>query len=194
MNWKLSRDAATRSLKPFYCPTKKCWRESLPEPGDIRSFRAIQRRLPEQYRMRVFLCLQEGKVCAGVIASAIGETGLYLFGATGDIGTRTRPSEPLQWRIIEWLKRVNCRTYDLHGTDRVSNPGVYAFKQGLCGRNGREIEYCGSLDAYDNRLTYLVFKAGDMPFPFTGEYASTFKEYRCSAPPSTLRRHDPTIC
>lgn len=157
-----SDDLFERFLVPY---REMLARKQLPEPGDIYSFREIQRRLPAKHKMRVFLCLNDRKVCAGAVVSGMGDMGLYLFGATGDDGTTLRPSYLLQWRVVAWLKENQCSTYDLHGTDASANPGVYAFKRGLCGRNGRELQYIGSLDASDNRVVYAAVRAVDALLP-----------------------------
>lgn len=122
-------------------------RKGISEPGDISSFRAIQRVLPERHKVRVFLARSEGDVCAGAIASHLGDRGIYHFGATATKGMRTKASYVLQWRIIEWLKERGCATYDLHGVNRSDNPGVYSFKAGLCSRNGKEVAFLGAFDA-----------------------------------------------
>lgn len=142
-----------RLIEQFLIPYEEMIsRKKLSEPGDIRSFRAIQRELPEHQKMRIFLAYSEGEVCAAAIASLLGDRGIYHFGATGNKGMKSKASYVLQWRVIQWLKSKNCATYDLHGVNRAANPGVYQFKAGLCGKNGREVALVGSFDAWgDNR-------------------------------------------
>jgi hypothetical protein len=115
-------------------------RKRLAEPGDIRSFRAMQTMLPDRFKMKVFVALDGGEPSAGAICSGIGRRGLFLFGATADSGMRNKASYLVQWEVLRWLKELECVEYDLHGSDAVSNPGVYAFKMGFCGKNGREVE------------------------------------------------------
>jgi hypothetical protein len=137
-----------RLIEQFLVPYQEMIsRKGLSEPGDIQSFRAIQRALPERQKMRVFLASSEGEVCTGAIASLLGERGIYHFGATGNKGMKTKAAYVLQWRIMQWLKQRNCTTYDLHGVNRASNPGVYEFKSGLCGKNGKEVTFVGSFDS-----------------------------------------------
>ena len=136
-------------------------RKGLDEPGDFQGFRAIQRLLPDQHKLRVFLCCAGDEVYAGAIASALGERGIYHFGATADNGMRTKASYLLQWRIVEWLKERGCTEYDLHGVNRAKNPGVYNFKAGLCGKNGSEVEFLGAFDTYGSVRAALLAKAAD---------------------------------
>ena len=136
-------------------------RKRLAEPGDIRSFRRAQAGLPDRFKLRAFVALEEGRPSAGAICSAIGDRGVYAFGATGDSGMRSKASYLLQWRIVEWLKERHCRWYDLHGSNAVTNPGVYEFKMGLCGKNGREIAIPGHFEASEGRRMRLLMTALD---------------------------------
>lgn len=124
-------------------------RKRLGEPGDIRSFMAAQVALPDRFRLKVFVALEGGRPSAGVICSAIGGRGLFVFGATGSAGMKSKASYLLQWRMIEWLRERQCGIYDLHGVNAETNPGVYAFKMGLCGKNGSEVDMLGHFEAWD---------------------------------------------
>jgi lipid II:glycine glycyltransferase (peptidoglycan interpeptide bridge formation enzyme) len=136
-------------------------RKRLGEPGDIRSFMAAQASLPERFKLRVFVALEQGKPAAGVICSAMGHRGVYVFGATGSGGMRNKASYLLQWRAMEWLRGRHCSIYDLHGSNAQINPGVYAFKMGLCGKNGGEVEMLGHFDATDGVRMRVLMKAAD---------------------------------
>jgi lipid II:glycine glycyltransferase (peptidoglycan interpeptide bridge formation enzyme) len=131
-------------------------RKRLGEAGDIRSFRAMQNLLPDRQKMIVILAMVGGEPCAGAICSAIGARGIYLFGGTADCGTRNKASYRVQWRAISWLKERRCTVYDLHGINPVANPGVYGFKAGLAGRNGREVQWVGGFEAHGSRGTRLL--------------------------------------
>ena len=63
--------------------------------------------------------------------------------------------------MIQWLKEQECTVYDLHGTNAEGNPGVYAFKRGLCGKNGREVEMAGHFEAYEGVRMRVVMTAAD---------------------------------
>jgi len=136
-------------------------RKRLGEPGDIRSFKAAQTALPNRFKLRAFVALEEGQPAAGAICSAIGERGVYVFGATGTRGMSNKASYLLQWRIVQWLKEQQCTVYDLHGSNADANPGVYSFKMGLCGRNGREVEMLGHFEAFDGVSMKIVMKVAD---------------------------------
>ena len=122
-------------------------RKQFAEPNDINEFRAIQGRLPEEFKMKIMLCKAGDKVCAGLVCSAIGNTGVYLFGATSDVGLKSRGSYLLHWKLIECLKQNGIETYDLNGIDPVVNPGTYKFKADLCGDNGKDLYFLGRFES-----------------------------------------------
>lgn len=109
-------------------------------PGvDYNEFRHIQNDLPEPLKMRIFICVYEGKDGAAAIGSTIGDTGIYLLGATGNEGMKMKGAYLLQWRLLEVLKESGCKSYDLGGIDPDGNPGVYHFKSGISRRETRHI-------------------------------------------------------
>ena len=136
-------------------------RKRLGEPGDIRGFMTAQAALPDRFKLKVFVALEDGTPSAGVICSAMGERGVYVFGATGSSGMKNKASYLLQWRAIEWLRERQCRVYDLHGANAETNPGVYAFKMGLSGKNGSEVEMLGHFEAWAGVRMGLLMQAAE---------------------------------
>ncbi len=94
-------------------------------------YRAVQERLPENDRFYVHLAEIEGRVVAGHVASFLGDTCVYLLGASNDEGRESKASYLLQWRVIQAVHERGFQWYDLGGIDPKDNPGVYHFKQGL---------------------------------------------------------------
>jgi GNAT acetyltransferase-like protein len=131
------------------------------DTNNIGQFRAIQRALPDELKMKVMLCRHRGRVCAGLVASTIGNTALYLFGATSNAGLASRGSYLLHWRVIEDLKARGIRFYDLNGINPAANPGTYRFKKDLGGVNGHELSFPGQLDASGNVLSLSCVALGD---------------------------------
>jgi lipid II:glycine glycyltransferase (peptidoglycan interpeptide bridge formation enzyme) len=106
---------------------------------DIEEFAEIQANLPAPHRMRIVICEQNGVPVAGLVASAMGDSAIYLLGATSDDGLKAKGSYLLQWHLIQWLKGKAVRWYDLGGMDPQENPGVYYFKKGLSGADVRQL-------------------------------------------------------
>ena len=120
-------------------------------------FERIQQTLPEFQRMRVLICRDSGNAVAGLVASAVGDTAIYLLGATSDDGLKSRGSYLLQWTLMQWLKENGVRWYDLGGIDPDQNPGVYHFKKGM---SGLDVVHINPLGASDSLLSSAMAGAG----------------------------------
>ena len=129
-------------------------RKRFAEPNDISHFRSTQQRLPPHLKMRILLSKKDGESCSGLVCSAMGDTAIYLFGATSDSALETRGSYLLHWTLIRRLKDFGTRIYDLHGINPEANPGTYRFKAGLCGGQGTDLHFLGQFDAYSSSTSY----------------------------------------
>jgi len=101
----------------------------------VYNFTRMQQRLPESLKMWVMICQKAGEILNGIVVAVMGDTAIYLLGATTDEGTKTKGSYLLQWRAIEWLKDRGVRWYDLGGVDPDTNSGGYDFKSGIGGED-----------------------------------------------------------
>ncbi len=126
---------------------------------DIDRYRNIQQDLPEHLKMMIFLCEYEGEFVAASVVSAVGNTGMYFFGASSDraIKENIRASYLLHWRTIEWLKEHGYRWYDLRGYDPKLYPGVSHFKAGLNGEVVGFAEFVGCR----NRLSRMTVASAE---------------------------------
>lgn len=129
-------------------------KEYIPEIN-YDEFGKIQEDLPIEAKMKIIICENEGEPVACTICSAMGNTGIYILGATGDKGMKLKGSYLLQWKMIETLKNSGFQWYDLGGINPDKNPGVYHFKAGL---SGKDIKYLGSFDFCDNPISFLLVK------------------------------------
>jgi hypothetical protein len=141
-------------------------RKKFPEPNDINEFRMIQRELPTEFKMRIFLCRSNGSSSAGAICTAIGDTGVYLFGASNDQGMANKGSYLAQWKAIQWMKNSGCRYYNLNGINPLTNPGTYHFKAGLSGKSGKDVYYLGQFDCYPGAINAALAHTADLVIPF----------------------------
>jgi lipid II:glycine glycyltransferase (peptidoglycan interpeptide bridge formation enzyme) len=124
---------------------------------DIEEFGRIQECLPESQRMRVLICEDNGVPVAGLVASVMGDTAIYLLGATSNDGLKSKGAYLLQWSMIQWLKETGVRWYDLGGIDPEGNPGVYQFKKGFSGMETCQIN---PLVASESIVSSGIVKAG----------------------------------
>jgi lipid II:glycine glycyltransferase (peptidoglycan interpeptide bridge formation enzyme) len=159
-------------------------RKKFVEPNDIHQFMRIQALLPDPLKMRILLCKSNEVVSAGAIYSAIGDTAIYLFGATSDLGMKSRGSYHLHWKILETLKEQGVAIYNLNGINPVKNPGTYKFKSDLAGKHGRDAHYIGRLDVYPGPISHAVIKMGDSLRARQRKSRSLFKNGRAQVQPS----------
>lgn len=116
-------------------------------------FRAVQDDLADDERMTVLLAYRGNELVAGHVSSLLGDTMVYLLGASNDSGRDSKASYLLQWRAIEAAKSAGARWYDLGGIAPETNPGVYRFKAGM---GGRDVSFVGQLSAACARRCALV--------------------------------------
>jgi hypothetical protein len=124
---------------------------------DAREFGRIQQRLPEPQKMLVMISAKDGVPQTGLVATAVGETGIYLLGATSNDGMKSKGSYLLQWRMMNALRERGCLYYDLGGINPETNPGVYHFKSGM---GGEEATALGRYELRNNWLSAVAVNAG----------------------------------
>lgn len=140
-------------------------RKKFQEPNDINEFKRIQEDLPDEFKMKIFLCQSAGSNSAGAIFATIGNTGLYLFGATNANGMANKGSYLIQWRAIQWMKSSDCSYYNLNGINPTRNPGSYHFKAGVAGKKGIDASYLGRFDSYSSPMQAQLSWIGDQLLP-----------------------------
>jgi lipid II:glycine glycyltransferase (peptidoglycan interpeptide bridge formation enzyme) len=125
-------------------------------PGvDYGEFREMQKDLPEVLKMIIIICEYSEKGLTATIGSKIGDTGVYLLGATGDEGMKMKGAYISQWRLIEIMKESGCQWYDLGGIDPENNPGVYHFKSGL---SQKEVRHIGQFEISKSKISSLLVR------------------------------------
>jgi len=122
----------------------------------IEDFGRIQAKLPGNQRMKVSICFKGDEPMAGIVCSALGDSAIYLLGATSDAGLKMKGAYLLHWEMIKTLREKGVRYYDLGGIDPIKNPGVFSFKRGLSGADVRQID---SFVACENGLGAALVKA-----------------------------------
>lgn len=108
-------------------------RKAFETTVSVEQFEQIHEALPNNHRMQTLICRKAGVPVAGIVSSAMGDSAIYLLGATSDKGLTANGGYLLQWAWIQRLKERGVRWYDLGGIDPEHNPGVYHFKRGLSG-------------------------------------------------------------
>ena len=125
---------------------------------DVNEFGRIGEDLPPGLKLKILICEHQGKPVSSIVCSAIGNTGIYLLGATHDEGLNTKGAYLLQWTMIKWLKENGFQFYDLGGIDPERNPGVYHFKSGF---SGQDVTRIAPLESCEDWLSVACMKAMD---------------------------------
>ena len=140
---------------------------------EVAEFRRMQAQLPPSLKMETFICEKEGKLLNAIVLSAIGDTAIYLLGATSADGLKLKGAYLLQWHAIQWLKERGCRWYDLGGINSERNPGVYHFKSGL---SGEETHQLGTFERSGSWTSALCVRAGEQAQAMVGKIRSKFRK------------------
>jgi len=111
--------------------------------------------------LALFIAEWKGRVVAASIYIELGFHSWYLYGASSTEGREARPSNALQWAMMERSIAKGAHLYDLRGITATldkSNPhaGLLQFKVGV---GGRAVEVMGEWDYSINPLLYLAFRA-----------------------------------
>ncbi len=126
-----TKDAAMDRFERLY---DAMWSKKQFETGvAVSSFCRLQRMLPPSEKMTVRLAFVGDEIAAGHVSSTLGDTCVYLLGASNDLGREYKASYALQWQALLGAREAGALRYDLGGVDPEMNPGVYHFKAGLGG-------------------------------------------------------------
>jgi CelD/BcsL family acetyltransferase involved in cellulose biosynthesis len=106
--------------------------ESAVSEGALRRLLAGDPKGPVTAHM--FVANYEGAFAAAALIFKCGRSAHYLSGGTDRRYSRHRVGEVLHWSIIEWAIGQEMSLYDLEGIDRKRNPGTFAFKKKMGGR------------------------------------------------------------
>jgi len=119
----------------------------------VADFRDAYQTLPEELRPKILICRRQGEPVAGSVISAIGNTAIYIYGASTALGRECLAGYFLHWYVVCWLKSRGIRWYDLG----VGNPAALRqFKRHLVGRNGVVAPYLGEFElagSFSSNLT-----------------------------------------
>ena len=123
-----------------------------------RMFDAFDEEDPE--RIRLYIARHGNEALAAATMVRVGSYAWYSYGASADNGREYRPSNALQWRMIQDCVADGMRVYDLRGISDTLDAehhlyGLLRFKSGL---GGEAVEYLGEWDYPINAALYRAFK------------------------------------
>ena len=123
-----------------------------------RMFDAFDEEDPE--RIRLYIARHGDEALAAATMVRVGSYAWYSYGASADHGREYRPSNALQWRMIQDCIADGMSVYDLRGISDTLDPehhlyGLLRFKAGL---GGEAVEYLGEWDFPINTPLYRAFQ------------------------------------
>jgi len=104
---------------------------------------------------------QQGRVVAGHVSSMLGDTCVYLLGATHPDALKSNAAYLLQWHTIETARDRGLRRYDLGGIDPEGNPGVYRFKDRM---SGVDLQAPGPFEMQPSGLSGLITQTAESTY------------------------------
>jgi len=128
-------------------------RKRIPDYSGFDAYREMQQLLPRKAKLNVTLCYQDSEPVAGAITTQMGNSAIYLLGATSDMGLEAKGSYLVQWSIIEQLVNDRVTWYNLGGINPDTNRGVYIFKRGF---NGDDLLYSLPMSRCDSKVTSFM--------------------------------------
>lgn len=114
--------------------------------------------LDDEFKKKIFVAYKDKLPVASIVGSVIGNTGIYLLGASNEIGMQTKASYLLQWEMIKWLKQRGCQRYDLGGINKENNPGGYHFKSGII---DQEVFGMGTFESHKSWISKSLVRFGE---------------------------------
>ena len=129
--------------------------------ANIEHLAEVQRELPPNLKMRIFLCQYDGELVGGQAVSAIGNTGIDHIAAISDkdIDMKLKSTYLFEWQTIKWLKENGFQYLDLRGYNPEKYPGPSYYKEGL---SGDIVNFLGIYECCDNLINSFVIGLGKL--------------------------------
>ncbi len=110
-------------------------------------------------RIRLYLARHEGRVLAATTWVRVGTHVWYSYGASTSEGRDLRPSNAIQWKMIEDAHAAGASVYDLRGITDTLDPSdpLFGLIQFKVGTGGEAVEYVGEWDYPLNPLLHRAF-------------------------------------
>lgn len=129
-------------------------RKGFSSPLDATFYAQVQTTTPAEDAFVVTLVEHEGAAVAGHVGSSLGDTSVYILGASNEAALKLKATYLLQWHVLCTARARGCLWYDLGGIDPEANPGVFHFKEGL---GGVDLTAPGPFELYPRGLRRHVF-------------------------------------
>lgn len=123
-----------------------------------RMYRAMTAEHPD--RLRLYLARHEGEALAATTMVTVGRHAWYSYGASANHKREVRPSNAIQWQMIQDAHASGAEVYDLRGITDTLDPDDHLFGliQFKLGTGGQAVEYLGEWDYPVNKIMHKAFE------------------------------------
>ena len=110
-------------------------------------------------RIRLYLAEHDGVLLAATTWVKVGSHVWYSYGASTSAGREMRPSNAVQWQMLQDAKASGAAVYDLRGISDTLDPDddLFGLIQFKLGTGGEALEYVGEWDYPLNKLWHAAF-------------------------------------
>ncbi|MEU8679757.1 peptidoglycan bridge formation glycyltransferase FemA/FemB family protein [Streptomyces sp. NPDC048611] len=110
-------------------------------------------------RMRLYFARHNGVNLSAATMLVVGGHVWYSYGASDNIGREVRPSNAMQWKMLQDSYALGASVYDLRGiSDSLDeNDHLFGLIQFKVGTGGQAAEYLGEWDFPLNKLLHKAF-------------------------------------
>ncbi len=118
-------------------------------------------------RMRLYFARHNGVNLSAATMLVVGGHVWYSYGASDNIGREVRPSNAMQWQMLQDAYKLDASVYDLRGiSDSLDeNDHLFGLIQFKVGTGGQAAEYLGE---WDFPLSKVLQKAFDIAMSLRG--------------------------
>jgi lipid II:glycine glycyltransferase (peptidoglycan interpeptide bridge formation enzyme) len=130
-------------------------------PRPLNYFRQMLKAMQQEgaERIRLYLAHHEGRLLAATTMVTVGRHAWYSYGASTSEGRELRPSNAIQWRMIQDAHASGASVYDMRGITDTLDPDdpLFGLIQFKLGTGGDAVEYVGEWDYPINRVLHRAF-------------------------------------
>jgi lipid II:glycine glycyltransferase (peptidoglycan interpeptide bridge formation enzyme) len=122
-----------------------------------RMWQAMRSEDPD--RIRLYLAEHEGALLAATTWVRVGSHVWYSYGASTSAGREMRPSNAIQWQMLQDAKTSGAAVYDLRGISDTldTDDPLFGLIQFKLGTGGEVLEFVGEWDYPLNKLWHAAF-------------------------------------
>jgi len=122
-----------------------------------RMFEAMLGEDPD--RIRLYLAQHEGRLLAATTWVRVGTHTWYSYGASTNEGRELRPSNAIQWQMIQDAHKAGAAVYDMRGITDTLDPDdpLFGLIQFKVGTGGEAVECVGEWDYPINTFLHKAF-------------------------------------